>query len=58
MAYLASTEAQKLSDRQAECLNQMIVTDAESEDPDQYLQCGTSSEHAHEVIAKPICRRA
>ena len=57
-AYLASIEEQKHANRQAECLNGMIVTDSETDDPDDYLHSNFSTER---VIAKKknsIYRRA
>ena len=36
-AYLASVEEQKQANRQADCLNGMVVTDSETDDPNDYL---------------------
>ena len=53
-AYLADIASEKLAIRQADCLNGMIVTDSEDEDPDEYLQLNISSERAHALIEKKV----
>ena len=60
-AYLASIEEQKQAIRQADCLNGMIVTDSESDDPDDYLPCNVSNQSTQKLVAKKtksIYRRA
>lgn len=57
-AYLASIEEQKHANRQAECLNGMIVTDSETDDPGDYLHSNFSTERVIPKNKNSIYRRA
>lgn len=60
-AHLSIAESQRQSDRQAEHLNGMIVSDSESDNPDDYIHLNMDSVKAQALIAKKkrcIHRRA
>lgn len=60
-AYLASVEEQKQATGHADSLNGMIVTDSESDNPDDYLPFNVSDQSKQKLVTKKtqsIYRRA
>ena len=51
-AFKCDLPRRKLVDREAQALDGFIVTDSESEDPDQYLELDITSERAKALITK------